>query len=251
LIDPYSSAVLRYLEWWSPYSSAYGWVYREYDLSAYAGQYVRIQFGTYNNGYGGRSVMYVDDVQVQICNPSPPPPSCTERISNGGFENNTAWYIPYTAFSAGYSTWLRRSGTRSMRTGIVYWYHNRYSYSDFRQIVTIPSGVGSATLNFYAYSMSGEAYASDVAVSERPTAGELGAEAMSGDVQYLLVLDRYGNWIDTLMWRRSNESYWRNFQYNLSRYSGSTIILQWGTFNNGYGGVTSMYIDDVSLRVCP
>jgi hypothetical protein len=250
LLDPNTGAILRYLEWWTPYSSAYGWVYREYDLSAYAGQYVRIQFGTYNNGYGGRSVMYADDVQVTVCNTEPPPPVCSERISNGGFENNSAWYVPYTAFSAGYSTWLRRSGVRSMRSGIVYWYHNRYAYSDFRQTVTIPAGTRNATLNFYAYSMSGEAYAG-VAASERPTAGDLGAEAMSGDVQYLLVLDRYGNWIDTLMWRRSNESYWRNFQYNLNRYIGSTIILQWGTFNNGYSGVTSMYVDDVSLQVCP
>jgi hypothetical protein len=77
------------------------------------------------------------------------------------------------------------------------------------------------------------------------------APGMAGDVQYLLVLDQWGNWIDTLLWRRSNERYWNYFQYNLGRFIGSTIQLQWGTYTNGWDGVTSMYVDDVSLRACP
>lgn len=278
LLNPTTGVIMRTLDWWSPRNSG-GWLYREYDLSAYAGRYVRIQFGTYNNGWGGRALMYVDDVRVEVCSTPPPPPICSQRITNGGFENNAGWYIPYTAFSAGYSNWLKHSGARSMRTGIVYSYHNRYSYSDFRQTISIPAGMSTARLNFYAFSMSGEAYAGAPPVSdpqlapqpappkvtteeeallaapalaaERPTAAELGADAMAGDVQYLLVLDRYGYWIDTLIWRRSNESYWRYFSFNLDRYIGSTIILQWGTYNNGYSGVTSMYVDDVSLLACP
>jgi hypothetical protein len=137
-----------------------------------------------------------------------------------------------------------------MRTGIVYAYHNRYSYSDFRQTVSIPIGTSNATLRFYAYSMSGEVYGSETQV-ERPTSAELGTEAMSGDVQYLLVLDGWGNWIDTLLWQRSNNRSWSYFQYNLSRFIGSTIQLQWGTYNNGWDGVTSMFVDDVSLQACP
>lgn len=274
LLNPTTGVIMRTLEWWAPRNSG-GWLYREYDLSAFAGRYVRIQFGTYNNGGGGRALMYVDDVRVTVCStPPPPPPVCSQRVVNGAFENNSGWYIPYTAFSAGYSTWLHNSGVRSMRTGIVYSYHNRYSYSDFRQTISIPAGMSSARLNFHAFSLSGEAFAgappaSDPQIApqvtseeaaqlaaaslaaERPTGAEQGAEAMSGDVQYLLVLDRYGNWIDTLMWRRSNEGYWRYFAFNLDRYIGSTIMLQWGTYNNGYSGVTSMYVDDVSLLACP
>jgi hypothetical protein len=248
LLNPYTGAILQTLVWWTPRNST-GWLYREFDLGAYAGRSVRIQFGTYNDGYGGRSVMYVDDAVLEVC-AVPPPTTCTERILNGGFETNAAWYIPLTNFSAGYSTWLRRTGLRSMRTGIVYAYHNRYSYSDFRQAVTIPTGTRTATLNFYAYSISSEAY-SDAPLAERPTSGDLTMEAAAGDVQYLLVLDRWGNWIDTLLWRRSNEQYWRNFVFNLNRYIGSTIMLQWGTYNNGWDGVTAMYVDDVSLRACP
>ncbi|MFM8319700.1 MAG: hypothetical protein ACKOC5_02200, partial [Chloroflexota bacterium] len=195
--------------------------------------------------------MYVDNLKVEGCGDPPPPPTCAERISNGGFESTSAWYIPTTAFSAGYSTYLKRSGARSMRTGIVYTYHNRYAYSDVRQTVTIPAWSASTTLRFYAYQMSGETYLAPADRSISPTAAELGPDAASGDVQYLLVLDQWGNWLDTLVWERSNASYWRQFSFNLNRFAGQTIMLQWGSYNNGYSGVTSMYVDDVSLQACP
>ncbi|MBN1146190.1 MAG: carboxypeptidase regulatory-like domain-containing protein [Anaerolineales bacterium] len=254
ILDPSTGYILETLLWWQPKNSS-NWLYREFDLLKYKGQSVRIQFGTYNNGYGGRSVMYADKVMLETCvsttppPPPPPPPTCSERVANGGFESNSAWYIPLTDFSAGYSTWLAHYGARSMRSGIVYQSHNRYSYSDFRQTVSIPSGASSAVLSFWAYSISGESYS--LPESERPTAAEFGESAMAGDVQYLLVLDYYGNWLDTLLWRRSNEQYWRYFQYNLTAYAGQTILLQWGTYNNGWDGVTAMYVDDVFLQACP
>jgi hypothetical protein len=40
-------------------------------------------------------------------------------------------------------------------------------------------------------------------------------------------------------------------QFNLKPYAGLTIQLQWGSYNNGWDGVTAMYIDDVSLIACP
>lgn len=40
------------------------------DLSSLAGQTVRLQFGTYNTGAGGRSTTYLDDAHLTIC---PPP----------------------------------------------------------------------------------------------------------------------------------------------------------------------------------
>jgi hypothetical protein len=254
ILDPYTGYILETLLWWQPKSST-AWLYREFDLLKYRGQSVRIQFGTYNNGYGGRSVMYADNAILETCvsttppPPPPPPPTCSERVANGGFEANSSWYIPLTNFSAGYSTWLAHYGARSMRTGIVYPSHNRYSYSDFRQTVSVPSGVSSALLSFWAYSISGEAY--NLPEPERPTALEFGQSAMAGDVQYLLVLDYYGNWLDTLLWRRSDERYWRYFEYDLKPYAGRTILLQWGTYNNGWDGVTAMYVDDVSLKACP
>jgi hypothetical protein len=247
ILDPYTGYIRETLLWWQP-MNAYSWIPVEYNLLKYAGQWIRIQFGTYNDGYNGHTVMYVDDAVLDTCTTTPPT-VCSERVANNGFENGSAWYIPYTAYSAGYSTFIKHTGLRSMRTGIYYYSHNRYSYSDFRQTVNIPASSSSATLSFWAYPISGEAYYAPV--PERPTSSEFGQEAMSGDVQYLLILDYWGNWIDTLLWQRSNAQYWQYYTFNLIRYAGSTIKIQFGTYNNGYGGVTSMYVDDVSLWACP
>ncbi|MBN2549438.1 MAG: carboxypeptidase regulatory-like domain-containing protein [Anaerolineales bacterium] len=252
ILNPYTQVIREYLASWTNKNSA-GWLYREYNLIAYRGQSIRIQFGTYNDGYGGRTAMYVDEIYVDTCTstpPPPPPPGCTEKVSNGGFENNSAWYAPLTAFSAGYSTFFKHNGARSMRTGIYYQSQNRYSYSDVRQTVTLPASLSSANLSFWIYSLSGEAYAA-VPMSESPTSAEWSQEASAGDVQYLLILDAAYNWIDTLIWRRSNEQYWHYYSFDLRPYAGSTINLQFGTYNNGYSGVTAMYVDDVSLWVCP
>jgi hypothetical protein len=259
VLNPYTGVIRETLLWWQPRNSA-AWIYRAFDLSHYRGQRIRLQFGTYNDGYGGRTVMYADEIYVEICTAAPPPtptptppapPACGEQVRNGGFEVTGDWRIPITEYSAGYSTFLKHSGARSMRTGIYYPVHNRYSYSDVRQSVYIPYGASQATLGFWSYALSGESYMADPVLAERPTAVELGAEAMAGDVQYLLVLDVYNNWIDTLLWQRRNDGYWRYLAYDLRRFAGREIKLQFGTYNNGWDGVTSMYVDDVSLWVCP
>ena len=46
-----------------------GWTQVVHDLRAYAGKTVTLRFGTYNNGRDGTSLMYVDDVSLEICVP--------------------------------------------------------------------------------------------------------------------------------------------------------------------------------------
>ena len=154
-------------------------------------------------------------------------------IGNGGFQTNADWYIPATAYSAGYTNVVSRSGGRAMRTGIYYPYQNRYSYSDFGQYVYIPPTYGlgaTALLEFYEYTAGGDG---------------------GNDIQYLLVLDYWGNWIDTLRWGSRGQYQWVYHNNDLTSYGDWLIRLQWGTYNNGWGAVTSMTIDDVSLRYCP
>ncbi len=40
---------------------------REHDLTDYAGQRIKLHFGVYNDGQGGLTAMYLDDVSVQVC----------------------------------------------------------------------------------------------------------------------------------------------------------------------------------------
>jgi hypothetical protein len=239
------------------------WAFGSFDLTHYRGQTIRIQFGTYNDGYGGITSMYVDDMSVDICSgstpptatppgptPTVPPGSCTERIYNGNLEAFSNWYIPATRYSAGYSTSQAHSPIQSMRTGIQYTSHDRYSYSDARQTVTIPWNASSATLGFWLLPLSEESLAAK-GLPDLPEGKLFGLQALASDVQYVIILDAWGNWIDTLLWRRNNSGVWTYFQYDLTYYRGSTIQINFGVYNDGYNGVTTQYFDDVSMVTCP
>ena len=85
-----------------------------------------------------------------------PPTACSNAIQNGGFETTSAWELPATEYTAGYSTARVRSGSWAMRTGIVNSADNRYSYSSARQLVTIPYNAYHADLKLYLYPISGK-----------------------------------------------------------------------------------------------
>jgi hypothetical protein len=244
-------------------SNAQVWTEHIFDLRQYAGMTIYIHIGTYNDGASGITSLYVDDVSLTLCSPGtvptatplPPTPTatpsgpCTNLLGNSTFEATTHWQIPRTVYSANYSTAQFYSGTRSMRTGIVLPTDNRYSYSDAYQQVVIPPNLSRATLSFRTYQMSGE---SPFAILAEPQEGTtFGEAALAGDVQYLLILDRYGTWIDTLLWQRRNTRAWTPFTIDLTPYRGWTIRLQFGTYNDGVGGISSMYMDDMVLEVCP
>jgi hypothetical protein len=211
-------------------SNAGSWKYTEIDMLKYKGQTIRVQFGTVNDGKNGVTAMYVDDLYIDWCTGSSPDPTvCTNMIANGGFENNGSWIIPPTAYTAGYSSFIYRTGARSMRTGIYYQSHERYSYSDARQAVKLPQVISKALLTVHINPRTND---------------------RANDVQYLLILDQYGNWIDTLFWMLENKD-WTRLEYDLRKYAGETIQINFGTYNDGLNGVSSLYVDDVKFEVCP
>jgi hypothetical protein len=136
-----------------------------------------------------------------------------------------------------------------MRTGIIHTAHNRYSYSDARQVVTIPASADEALLRLWLYPLSEES--ASLALPTIPQMAVFGTQALSGDVQYVIVLDRFGNWIDTLLWDRSDDQDWSLHTFDLSNYAGESIKIQFGTYNDGLGGVSAMYVDEASLQICP
>jgi hypothetical protein len=232
------------------------WTQYQFNLSGYAGRTVYLHFGTYNDGLDGISSMFVDDVSLEICpggSPTPPPPTpgpCGNLVKNSGFESSSDWEIPLTAYPAGYSTSLAHSGSRSMRTGILNTNENKYSYSDFRQRLTIPYGTPVAKASFWLYTLSGEVKNLSQPEMITPTGRPFNETPLSGDVQYVLVLDQNQNWIDTLVWQRTDEGYWHYYEFDLRRYAGYTIYLQFGTYNDGYNGISNMHVDDAALDTC-
>ena len=236
-------------------SNNHTWTSYQFNLAGYSGKTIWLHFGTYNDGLNGITSMFVDDVSLEICpagspTPTPTPGPCGNLLQNSSFESTSAWEIPVTAYSAGYSTTKAHTGSRSMRTGILNSGDNVFSYSDFRQRVSIPSGTTAATARFWLYTLSSENLSLSVPESITPTRKPFDQTVLSGDLQYVLVLDQYQNWIDTLVWQRSDEGYWHYYEFDLRRYAGRTIYLQFGTYNDGLNGVSSMFVDDASLDNC-
>jgi hypothetical protein len=177
------------------------------------------------------------------------PPSCSEYIDNGGFEERNGWELPITNYTAEYSDDQVHSGDYSMRTGIIRTLHNIYSYSSARQMVTIPSNADEVTLSLWVYQISEDVLAFHAPVQLK--LGEpFGKEFQPYDFQYILVLDRYDNLIQVLYNNLSDNQTWRLRDFDLSHYAGDTIQIEVGTYNTGYGDVSAMYVDDVSLAVC-
>jgi hypothetical protein len=137
-----------------------------------------------------------------------------------------------------------------MRTGILKLLDNIYSYSDAQQLVSVPANANSVTLRIWLYPISGEAANAPVPSIPDPKSFKFGLEPLTNDVQYILILDQYGNWIDTLYWQRRNDTKWLYYQFDLLKYAGYTIYIHFGTYNDGYGGVTTMFVDDAELEVC-
>ena len=137
-----------------------------------------------------------------------------------------------------------------MRTGINDTNLNVLSYSSARQKIKISNDATSALLSLWVYPISGETSLT-LAGPELTIGEQFGTEAFSQDFQYILILDQYGNLVETLDNTLSNSQTWTHKSFDLSNYIGwGTIMVQFGSFNNGYGGVTSMYVDDVTLEVC-
>ncbi len=273
LILDANNNVLETLFW--ERSNAQVWEYVEFDLGKYIGRTIKVHVGSYNDGYGGVTAMYVDDIVVfngettgiatptatAVSGSATPVPgnTCTNYLSNSSFETNAAWEIPATVYSAGYSTLRAYSGTRSMRAGIVS-DANRYSYSDARQKVTVPIGANEWTLSLWLFPQSiATAQASGQARDQiesadtfpvQPLAENIESAALTGDLQYVLILDANQVWIDTLVWQRSDARQWLYYQFDLHEYAGRTIYFQFGVYNDGWGTLTAMYVDDMALTLC-
>jgi hypothetical protein len=103
------------------------------------------------------------------------------------------------------------------------------SYSSVRQYVAIPPGT-TATLQFWTWTWA------------QPNPGADRQEAI------LLAPD---NSVLAVLWRtETNEQTWRQVAINLSAYAGRSVAIYFNVYNDGAGGLTSMFLDNVQLLAC-
>jgi hypothetical protein len=200
----------------------------------------------------------------------PLPPAavvCGEGLGNGSFEQNTDWTLPGTAYPAAYSTAKAHSGERSLRAGILMTVENIYSYSAANQTIsfptTVPTDVATATLTVWWWPISGESEltqttatatldhgTADQATLQAIVDGVAPAAPLAGDRQYVILTNENNKVITSLLWARSNAQEWQQATFDLTPYLGRALRVHIGVYNDGVGGVTAMYADDVAAQFC-
>jgi len=151
---------------------------------------------------------------------------CTDVLVNGGFESGEGWVLNRLAT---YDTTRVYSGARSMRVGIPPGEPGDDVYSSVSQMVTLPAG-SAATLHLWVYPIS---------------------EGNDPDDLHYVWLSDQGEGHETLDLTTTDGWAWVEREYDLSAYLGQTVTIYIGAKNDGDDDTVALYVDDVTLEVCP
>jgi len=167
---------------------------------------------------------------VPSATPTPTPTlGPSDLIVNGGFETGT-----FNPWSTGggttpvLTTAKAHSGSYSVLLGSTTG-AEPYGDSAVRQTVTIPAGATSAVVSFWYWPAT--------------------TDMIYYDWQELQVRDLDGNVLAQAMRISANTQTWTQGSFDLSRFIGRTVQLWFNVHQDGYGDLTSMYLDDVAVMV--
>jgi hypothetical protein len=162
---------------------------------------------------------------------------CENLIGNTSFEDGDAfWTIPATDYSGRITTEQAHSGEQSVLLGILDPADDAFSFSSVWQDVFVPPDAQSVTFSYWYYPQSLDPDDRQIVeVREPNNENRNRLRGFAGDT--------------------SNEQKWLFGSFDLTEhYPGKTIRLYFSAFNRNQdanpGGVTAMYVDDVSLVVC-
>ena len=159
------------------------------------------------------------------------PDGCSELIINGGFEaTDLHWGLAGSALPPSYSTAKAHAGQRSLRLGIVD-SANLEASNHLYQDIALPDSAQHFTLSFHYWA------------SHEDTPGS--------DMQLLNIYETTTGVRLAQPWSRlSNEQTWQFEQIDLTHFRGRTLRIEFGVHNDGGGGRTALYLDEVSLLAC-
>jgi hypothetical protein len=240
------------------------WRLLTFNLTPFSGSTVFVSFAVNNDGVAGRTVMYVDDVRLRACNPGPATPTatptvtpvsatatptatpvpgvtvtpsstvpaspgCIQLIQNSGFETGVYPWLPgKNELPAQIVTAPYPAGAYAVALGALA--DNAYSYSSLRQWIQIPASHPRVIVSFWAYTR---------------------AESLWGaDRQQFVVLGA-GDAVLAVPWKvLENEQVWRQRVFDVFNVAGQTIGIYFNVINDGAGGRTSMFLDEVYVWAC-
>ena len=191
--------------------------------------------------------------------------ACYNPTPNPSFETVFYWN-PISGSAAGYTPFYTsaraNTGLWSGYTGIPVGWANVQSWSRWRSHeIYIPADATSATVSLAIFPLTQEAWLSKgddgkgLSAADAPDLSGMNTDDPqapdAGDGQYLIVTDVFNNYLGTLIWARRNDGIWLGSgPQSLLAWRGRWVKLEFGTYNDGWGGVTSAYFDDVVVNVC-
>ncbi|MEI7603788.1 MAG: choice-of-anchor J domain-containing protein [bacterium] len=218
------------------------WKSSSFDLSAYAGQTIRVNFAVYQDSSLSTG-MYVDNVHIEGCEVivptnTPIPSMCqnpgSDQFQNGGFETGD-----FTNYSTG------NTGTAS---------------APMVSSSQVASGTYSALLGNMINEFMGDSYIyQEIAVpangaylsySYWPTTF---GYSITQNWQDVIITDTNDQVLATVMHVLESDQTWKNVvNYNLSTWAGQTIRIKFLVHQYGSGwSNTAMYVDNIIVEGCP
>ena len=180
-------------------------------------------------GYDGPTGLGTPNGTAAFGGPAPTP-APGQLVVNGGFENGSfaPWVTAGGAPTPTLSTAQAHSGSSSALLGTAGTFGTEPNgNSSVYQTVTIPASVSNATLSFWYYGGT--------------------TDSIRYDWQEVQIQSASGRKLAQVMKVASNSQAWTQVTYNLNAYRGQTIRLWFNVHQDGYGDLTYMYVDDVSL----
>jgi hypothetical protein len=181
--------------------------------------------GTTNVTVTGTSGSLVQTTTIALTVTAP----SSQLIQNGGFETGTlANWTTGGVVAPTISTVQKHSGTYSVLDGASS--GSEPNGDDFLyQAITIPSTATKATLTFWYWPAT--------------------TDTITYDWQEAQVQNTSGATLAQVMKVCSNAQAWTQVTYDLTSYKGQTIRIYFNDHQDGYGDLTYMYVDDVSVTV--
>lgn len=156
-------------------------------------------------------------------------PTCLNLLSNSNMESNSGWMFGPSPATGFYTTERAFSPARSAQLGITTG-SNVNAYSSMRQTVVVSSG-DQLRLRLQVWQSS-----------QPPD---------PNDQQEIRILDAVTGATLRQVWSSlSNDGAWKGLQFDLSEFIGRSIVLYINVRNDGAGGKTAMFVDDVLLELC-
>lgn len=185
-----------------------------------------IQFGS----GGGTPTPAPTPTRTPAPTPTPAPtgtPTTTNLIQNGGFETSGSWAFSGQPLPARTTT-QAHSGSYSLQVGAS---SGQQGDAIASQMVIIPNSITSATLSFFYW----------------PATNDSSSYAW----QEADVVNSSGQVVQQLFRKTANNRAWVSVSFDLSKYAGQTIGIQFLDHENSNGKsyYAYMYVDDVALTV--